>query len=338
MRHEKTEKILMLARILASSAEGLTLDEMAREVGESRRTVERMRDVLQRVFPQLEAVPDGATKRFCIPRGVDSFMQNPTTDELLELGKAIDGLKRDGAKVRARTLTALDTKIRAAMRSGMRKVGPDLEALLHAELIAVQAGPRPVEDDHVFRTIRAAVLSMKALRFIYDGGSRPGARRDVAPYGLIFGRTNYLIAADLGTTKPKHWRLDRIREIEYLDRDVTVPADFKLTEFASGSFGIFHTDPEDVVLHVLPHGMEEFKNWRFHPNQTVEQLSDGGALVRFRASGILELAQHLFVWGDKIEIVEPVSLRELMCTELRVALARHQEAPRYASTIGAKPG
>jgi predicted DNA-binding transcriptional regulator YafY len=74
--------------------------------------------------------------------------------------------------------------------------------------------------------------------------------------------------------------------------------------------------------------MDDFKNWRFHPHQTVELLPEGGALVRFRASGMLELAWHLFCWSNKIEIVAPVSLREQMATELRVALDSQISFPK----------
>ena len=58
--------------------------------------------------------------------------------------------------------------------------------------------------------------------------------------------------------------------------------------------------------------------------------------MRFRASGMLELAWHLFSWGNKIEIVEPVSLRQQMTTELRVALAHHEEPLRFTYTVNAK--
>src|SRR5205814_4115419 len=40
MRYEKPALLLELARMLASSAEGMTLDEMAQRSGESRRTIE----------------------------------------------------------------------------------------------------------------------------------------------------------------------------------------------------------------------------------------------------------------------------------------------------------
>src|ERR1700733_7276910 len=86
MRYDKTKKILELARALASSAEGLTLEEMGRVAGCERRTVERMRDTIREVFPQLEEIPDHPSKRFRIPRGLDGFFQDPTTQELSDLG------------------------------------------------------------------------------------------------------------------------------------------------------------------------------------------------------------------------------------------------------------
>ena len=48
--------------------------------------------------------------------------------------------------------------------------------------------------------------------------------------------------------------------------------------------------------------------------------------MSFRASGMLELAWHLFTWADKVEIVAPPRLQALMVTELQNALAAHQAA------------
>lgn len=52
MRHEKAGSVIELARRLAASAEGLTLDEMAEAMGVGRRTAERMRDAVWALFPQ----------------------------------------------------------------------------------------------------------------------------------------------------------------------------------------------------------------------------------------------------------------------------------------------
>jgi predicted DNA-binding transcriptional regulator YafY len=52
-------------------------------------------------------------------------------------------------------------------------------------------------------------------------------------------------------------------------------------------------------------------NWRFHAGQVLEE-GEGGTLVRFRASGLRELADHLFTWGGEVRIREPEALRVMM--------------------------
>ena len=39
---------------------------------------------------------------------------------------------------------------------------------------------------------------------------------------------------------------------------------------------------------------------------------------------MLELAWHLFTWGDNVEILSPSRLQDLMVNELQNALAAHQ--------------
>lgn len=333
MRHAKAEQMLKLARALAGSAEGMTLDEMARELGVGRRTAERVRDALLQLFPGMEEVQDGASKRFRIRGGLDSFYQSPTTDELSALGQAAASLAEVGLTDHARSLHSLERKVRAAMKPPvLRKVAPDLEALLQAELIAVQAGPRPIEDSALLLALREAICASNAVAFYYRGPGKPARTRQVAPYGIIFGRMNYLIGPEIGHTTIKNWRLDRISNIKVLPLGVTRPADFSLPDFAKVSFGFFQAAPEDVVLRVLPAGMEDFDTWSFHPDQQVERQADGSAIVRFRASGMLELVWHLFSWQNKIQILAPPSLRALMQHELATASTHHQQEPPAPST------
>jgi predicted DNA-binding transcriptional regulator YafY len=324
VRHEKAGAVIELARRLAASAEGLTLDEMAEAMGVGRRTAERMRDAVWALFPQMEDIPDGPAKRFRIPGGLDGFAQGPTTEELLELGKAVAALKAQGATPRARALESLELKVRSALKTReLRRLSPDVDALGRAETIQLQAGPKPFEETAVIGPLRHALMAGLGVSFSYHGGRTPGARRSVAPYGLMFGRTNYLVAAELGGGEPRNWRLDRIKDLEILDTPASAPEDFSLDAYANRSFGVYQDDTADVVLRILPHGAEEALNWRFHPSQVVEPQADGSVIVRFTASGMRELAWHLFTWGDKVEIVAPDSLRELLVAELRTALAAH---------------
>ncbi len=331
MRHEKAGRLLELARMLASTAEGLTLDEIAERLGVGRRTAERMRDAVRDVFPQLEEVDDAPTRRFRIPAGLDGLFQAPTAEELAALAAAADLFAQQGATARAGALRSLEQKVLSATRAAARrKLAPDLEALLQAETIAVQAGPRPFEDALVLARVREALLSMRSLSFRYEGGATPGRQREVTPYGVLFGRSNYLVA-DEGQG-PRNWRLDRIADIAVTDRAATKSDDFSLQDYADQSFGIFHDDTEDVVLQVTPAGAEDALRWRFHANQQVEPQADGSVIVRFRASGMLELAWHLFSWGDKVRVLAPPVLRETLVRQLEIAAAAHTSVSVAATT------
>ncbi|MDZ4372874.1 MAG: YafY family protein [Phenylobacterium sp.] len=325
MRHEKSARLLELARMLASTAEGLTLDEMAARLGLARRTVERMRDAVRDIFPQMEEVDDPPSKRFRIPSGLDGLFQAPTPEEMAALTAAADLMDRQGSHGRAAELRALEQKVLSATRaSARRRLAPDLEALLQAEAVAVQAGPRPFEEDTVLAAVREALKALSTLKFRYEGGSTPGRTREVTPYGILFGRSNYLVAEEVGTdTGPRNWRLDRIEDVTVTGRVGAKPEDFSLQAYADESFGIYQDDTHDVVLRIQPEGREDALRWRFHARQKVEQLADGAVVVRFRASGMRELAWHLFTWGDKVQIVAPQALKDMMAGEIDAAWRAH---------------
>ncbi|OYW92559.1 MAG: DNA-binding transcriptional regulator [Caulobacterales bacterium 32-67-6] len=320
MRHDKAAMVIDLARRMAASAEGLTIDEMARDMRVARRTAERMRDAVLMLFPQVEEVSDPPSKRWRIRGGLSAFEQAPTATEMLELAKAASALRAAGEPARAAALEALERKLKAAMRSTtLNRMAPDLEALVRAETIAVQAGPRPSADEGLLTAIRGAVLAQQPLGFTY---SRPGAeprRRTVAPCGVMFGRANYLVAADRETGRIQTFRLDRMSHVAPQDGVAVPPADFDLGVFASQSFGIYQDEIEDVVLRIAPEGAAEAKSWRWHPTQSFEDQADGGVIVRFRASGMRELAWHLFTWGEQAMILAPARLKAVMAGELAAA-------------------
>lgn len=312
--------VIDLARRMAASAEGLSLDEIARDMRVGRRTAERMRDAVLMLFPQVDEVSDPPSKRWRIRGGLSAFEQAPTATEMLELSKAATALRAAGERARATALEGLERKLKAAMRSTtLNRMAPDLEALVRAETIAVQAGPRPSADEAMLTAIRAAVLAQQPLGFTY---SRPGAeprRRSVAPCGVMFGRANYLVAADRETGRIQTFRLDRMSHVAPQEGMAVPPADFDLGVFASQSFGIYQDEIEDVVLRIAPDGAAEARGWRWHPTQSFEDQSDGGVIVRFRASGMRELAWHLFTWGEQVQILAPERLKAVMAGELAAA-------------------
>ena len=49
----------------------------------------------------------------------------------------------------------------------------------------------------------------------------------------------------------------------------------------------------------------------FHPDQEITDEPDGSLTVSFRAAGHLEMAWHLYQWGNAVEVLAPEALRLL---------------------------
>jgi hypothetical protein len=85
LRYEKAETVLRIALDMQGSAEGLSLADISTRYSDkplSRRTAERLRGAIERVFPQIEQANPGETpKRWRIRFGTVTSLVGVTADE-----------------------------------------------------------------------------------------------------------------------------------------------------------------------------------------------------------------------------------------------------------------
>lgn len=67
-----------------------------------------------------------------------------------------------------------------------------------------------------------------------------------------------------------------------------------------------------MVWRFAPEAAERASGFCFHPHQILEPQEDGSLLVRFKAAGWLEMTWHLYQWGDKVEVLAPKELRDMV--------------------------
>jgi predicted DNA-binding transcriptional regulator YafY len=322
MRHEKSARLVELARHLAASSYGLTLDEMAGKLEVKRRTIERMRDQLLIMYPELEEISDPPTKRWRLPKGLDGFALAPTSEEMAALTSAQKVLEHANPQACA-ALASLETKMLSALKSNVkRRMATDIEALMQAEAIAIQPGARANVDKAILGVLRDAMLRLKQVVFHYSGGSGAPRARTVVPYGILFGGEAYLIAREADKsedTPPRMWRIDRLSRLQMLDEIGGAPEGFDLQAYSQQSFGVFQSETVDVTLRVAPEFVEEAQRWVFHPSQVFTPEPDGSLHVKLHGGGMNELAWSLFRWGGKIQILGPTSLKQAMNNALTLA-------------------
>lgn len=334
MRYGPAENLFRLARHLAATRTGLTLDEMASELGVGRRTAERMRDTLQAMFPELDYQDDDArVRRWRLPGSALVGVVEPPAEAVAAIETAARECKGRGETERAMLLRQAATTLRAVMRpDALRRAETDIAALMEAEGIAMRPGPRPVIAPGVLTALRRAILGMQlvAVRYATPEREEP-ATRVLCPYGILYGGRGWLVAHVEGLPEMRLWRLDRIVSVDLLDRGFQPREDFKLSDYAAQSFGVFQEEPTDVVLRFVPEAAEDAERWQFHPTQNTKRGIDGSLTVSFRAGGMREMCNHLFTWGTAVTVIEPEALR-LHLAELAEAVAAHHRARREQSS------
>lgn len=327
-RHEKLAQALDLILALAASHQGRTVVEIAAELSCSRRTVERLLAAIgQAVGGALEARNDGERKRWRMKGHRVASLVPLTPSELHEVASAARRLQEEGLMERAALLRSAAHKMQAlADDRTRRRAEPDLEALLAGEGLAARPGPRVSVPDGVIETLRHALLAQRVVRLRYRDARGRGAREHrVEPCGLLYGQKPYLLAAKTGKADAAVWRLDRILSAEMTETPFVPPEGFDLASLTRDSFGIWREPPHDVALRFAPEAAADAAGWRFHASQVAEPQADGSLLVRFRAGGIEEMANHLATWGDSVEVLAPEALRERLARMGAALLRRHAQ-------------
>ena len=318
MSFQKAQDLLKLARMSACRHRGISVKEVAEEFGVNERTAQRMIYALKEVFPSISHQTDSERRRWWKLRDTAMIgMQGIYERELVALEMSIRRAEREGANAEADALRALRDRLMATLPSPhARKAEVDAETILEAKGYACRPGPKVKTSPTVMNIIAAALKGPFRLVIWYQGAQdAEPCQRKIEPYGLLLGTRHYLIARD--TAKDaclRRFRLDRIARaeitIEWFEKD----KDFDLEAYAAKSFGSFHADDEVswVVWRFSPAAAAVAREFEFHPNQEMVEQDDGGLIVTFEASGLVEMAWHLYKWGDAVDVLEPVALKEMV--------------------------
>lgn len=319
MSFQKAEQLLGLATMAAGRRVGVSLEEITSAFGITKRTAQRMIQALERHFPDVEvSFGDGGRKHWRLPQAILRDLLTLTPEELAAFDLALQGVKMNGQSDEATTLARLREKLLALVpRSKATRLETDHEALLEAQGFVARPGPRPRRDPEVSAAIVEAIKACRVLEIEYaSGGGKKASQRLVEPYGILTGLRRYLVGRAVGKTSktPQLFRIDAIRSASVHQTSFVRDASFNLQAFGRRSFGVFQNEAEygEVVWQFASDAAENARNFEFHPDQSLEEQPDGSLIVSFRAAGLLEMAWHLYAWGDKVEVLAPARLKELV--------------------------
>lgn len=150
----------------------------------------------------------------------------------------------------------------------------------------------------------------------------------VQPYALkVFNRRWYL----LGYIKEKHdlrtIALDRILDLKILSTSFELPEDFDVRKYFANVVGIFVNNDlpvTKVMIRAYGTQAEYLRSTPLHKSQA-EGRSKYREFAEFnyRLCITPELVSQLLAMGDKVEVLEPATLREIIKEQLQSVLNRY---------------
>lgn len=315
MSFSKAQDLLRLARLASSRHGGISLEDIAAEFAVSHRTAQRMTQALETAFQNVtwHDGPDRRRRwRLSDPAATRMEMRSESELEALEIAART---ARDEGRLRhARGLEDLrDGMIARMPRVDAARNEADADAVLMALGQVARPGPQVRVAPQVLDAVIESLRGPFRLKIRYRSAESP--QRIIEPHGLLRGRRSYLVARqpDRGEDL-RNFRIDRIHEAQVLDESFTFQCGFSIENYAARAFGVWQDPAQygEVVWRFVPEAAERASGFLFHPTQSLEPQPDGSLVVRFRAAGWLEMAWHLYQWGDTVEVLAPERLRKLV--------------------------
>lgn len=307
MSYEKTDHLLDLALWMQSSREGVTLEDIANRFRVSRRTAERMRDMIVGRFIQTEEIEgDDRKKHWRIPQGTLKDMYLFSADELTTLSLAEESLRKAHLDTQANVLNKVIQKIKGSLRKDLfRKIEPDAEVLLEAQGFAHRPGPKLKINSAFLEKIKEAILACKKIQIKYKNTAGKSSTQIVEPYGFLYGNKHYLVAFSDYANDYRYYALHKLMGVKILDTYFERDEKFSLVDFTKDCFGVFKEKPKNIEWLFDKEVADDAKEYIFHPNQRMIQNPDGTLTVKFRAGGLREMDWHLYTWGDHVKVIKP---------------------------------
>ena len=208
-----------------------------------------------------------------------------------------------------------------------------LEALFPAEFTPLlrQVVAQPVvtaQREHrqqMLMLLNRALVEGRKVRMVYETRSRGGkvSERVVHPYHVMpYVRSWQLIAHCERREAVLMFKVDRIQEATLLDERYRIPADFDPEAYMGAAWGAMRGEagePVDVVLRFGPEAGAWVAEEYWHSSQQAEEQPDGSVLFKLHVAVTPEFVNWLLYYGSRVEVLEPMSLRDRVAEEHRRA-------------------
>lgn len=183
-----------------------------------------------------------------------------------------------------------------------------------------------------FETLGRAIREGRTIEFDYrKPGHQQKERRRVRPYHLRHAENGwYLVGHDNERREVRTFALARLSRLAATGERFVRPESFDPDRYFGNAFSVLNGDGDhQVVLKFDKWATDILRGRKWHPTQTVEELSDGGCRLSIRVGAVEEVARWVCSWGEHVRVVAPRALSEQV-TKVAQGLLRNHPPPSTA--------
>jgi len=320
-KRDRLARMMRVVTLLQAHPDGMAIEEIARRIDMSRRTVYRDLKAIEGEIGIPLWSEDG---RWGV--AAEGFL--PSLKFTLDEAMAV--------VLSARLMVRYADKYDPDLASAFEKLGEVLPAALGEHVArTLDVLSRHPRDERFSRHVRLLTKAWAERRIVsldydparYGPDSAPRTAR-VRPYLIepsLQTHALYLVGFDETRDAVRTFKVERIRDLS------VTPDRFEPPEASvEGTFDrawdiIADQEPVEVVIRFSPSVAARVQEARWHPSQQVTVEADGSLTWRATVAGTIEVRLWALQWGDDAEVLAPASLRADVEATVRRAAERYAE-------------
>lgn len=322
-QYTQAVRLFRLFQLLEASPEGVRIDDAARELGVTARSIRRDLKALELSGTEIEhADVDGE-------RRVRRIRTGRTTEPI-----RLTRFQRYSLAAVRRVFDVLaGTPLHDDFSQLFAKLFPagEEEGAMIERFVYIPEAPKSYRKlkDQIYE-IYDGILRTLTLQFQYEGGTTPGARK-VEPYALVLYQNGlYVVGRDVQKGELRTFAVERMRRVRALangafkrDPSIDVSKNFE------GAFGLFTTGERKHVVVDFDAAVAQYIEPReWHHSQRITRTDEGCLRVEFDVTNVTEVVGWVLRWGPNVVVREPPELVERVHAAHAKALARYASAAR----------
>jgi predicted DNA-binding transcriptional regulator YafY len=303
--------------------------DLAAEMSVSDKTIRRDIELLRSVgFPVENKLGDHGQKKWVVRDSSNSPSLQFTFDEALSLLLSSRYLTPMHGTMFWEACERALHKIRANLGEEAKDYVERMMGHLHGTFVG--QGSYATQSSLIDQLVIAIEDSKQAIILYQSIRSTEPVEYAVDPYACVFHQGSlYLIAYSHDHGEIRHFKVDRISEIERSELPFERPQDFSMDKHLSGSFGIFQRHDRPVRkarVRFTSVAARHVQESRWHESQVIEFQRHGEIILSVSLSAFEEFQSWVLSFGSQAEVLEPDELRTSISAEIQEALVRYQQS------------